>query len=198
MCRDKSPLEKAIDFHGHICPGLLMGLRAAEFAREYLGVSPDVDEELLAIVETDSCGADAIQAVLGCTFGKGNFIFKDYGKNVYTIASRDKNKAIRIAAIFGVNNGPEGDRFRELGRKGQLTNEEINEREDLRGVLFEKIMTRPFEEMFTYQEVPLDIPAKARIHATLQCSVCSEGVSEHRAVKTGETVLCSECQAKGA
>ncbi|MGE5404374.1 MAG: FmdE family protein [Candidatus Saccharibacteria bacterium] len=198
MCRDKSPLEKAVDFHGHICPGLLMGLRAAEFAREYLGVSPDIDEELLAIVETDSCGADAIQAVLGCTFGKGNLIFKDYGKNAYTIVSREKNKAVRIAAIFGANNSPESARFRELGRKGQLTDEEINEREELRGVLFERIMTRSFEEMFTYREVPLEIPPKATIHATLQCSVCAEGVSEHRAVKEGDKVVCLECQAKGA
>jgi formylmethanofuran dehydrogenase, subunit E (EC 1.2.99.5) len=67
-----------------------MGVRAAEFALEKLAVDPDVDEELVAVVETDSCGVDAIQSILGCTFGKGNLIFKDFGKNVYTIGSREK------------------------------------------------------------------------------------------------------------
>ncbi len=38
-----------------------------------LQVERDGDEELFAIVETDACGADAIQVITGCTFGKGNF-----------------------------------------------------------------------------------------------------------------------------
>jgi len=61
MCKNMPPLELAIQFHGHICPGLLMGVRVAEFAQQYLDVSPDQDEELLAVVETNSCGVDAIQ-----------------------------------------------------------------------------------------------------------------------------------------
>ena len=30
------------------------------------------DEEIVAIVENDACGVDALQCVSGCTFGKGN------------------------------------------------------------------------------------------------------------------------------
>ena len=33
----------------------------------------------------------------GCTFGKGNFIFKDYGKQVYTFIRRSDGEAIRIS-----------------------------------------------------------------------------------------------------
>ena len=88
MCKDMSPLEKAIQFHGHICPGLLMGVRAAELALEYLQVDLDQDDDLAAIVETNFCGVDAIQAILGCTFGKGNLYFRDYGNIVSTIFSR--------------------------------------------------------------------------------------------------------------
>ncbi len=75
MCKNMPPLELAIQFHGHICPGLLIGVRAAEFAQKHLDVSQDYDEELVAIVETDSCGVDAIQAILGCTFGNSVYIF---------------------------------------------------------------------------------------------------------------------------
>lgn len=142
------PLEMAIQFHGHICPGLLMGIRVAEFARQQLDISPDQDEEILAVVETNSCGVDAIQAILGCTFGKGNLIFKDYGKNVYTIASREKNRAIRIAQRFNPSPHPDSQRYRELNLRPVLTEAEAGEKENLLGSIFERTMSIPFEELF--------------------------------------------------
>ena len=72
-------IEETIRFHGHSCPGLALGIRAAEVAlKESERAS---DEEVVAVVETDMCGVDAIQYLTGCTFGKGNLIHLDYGKN---------------------------------------------------------------------------------------------------------------------
>ncbi len=193
MCKDMPPIEMAIQFHGHICPGLLMGVRAAEFAQQHLGIGQDYDEELLAIVETDSCGVDAIQAILGCTFGKGNLIFKDYGKNVYTIASREKNRAVRIAHKFRANPDQDSLRYRQLNSQSELTDEEAMEKENLLGAIFERLMTTPFEDMFSWQEVPLEIPPKAQVRSTVQCYACSEGVMETRAVKTDAGYLCPSC-----
>ena len=85
-------LTKCIKFHGHMCPGLAIGFRAARTLMERLGVRRAPDEELLAIVETDACGADAIQVMTGCTFGKGNFIFKNYGKHAFSLMDRRKGK----------------------------------------------------------------------------------------------------------
>ena len=196
MCKNMPPLELAIQFHGHICPGLLIGVRAAEFAQKHLDISQDYDEELLAIVETDSCGVDAIQAILGCTFGKGNLIFNDYGKNVYTIASRDKNRAVRIAQKYGATSFRESERFRELNRKQVLSEEEAAEKEYLTGILFEKIMTMPVENLFTWEDVELKMPGKAQIHATRQCAVCGEGVMETRSRQTETGILCIPCYNK--
>ncbi len=82
-------------FHGHLCPGLAMGIRASEIALERIGKHA-VDEEVVAVVETDMCAVDAIQFLTGCTFGKGNLIHRDYGKNAFTFVRRSDNKAIRI------------------------------------------------------------------------------------------------------
>jgi formylmethanofuran dehydrogenase subunit E len=196
MCSNMSPLELAIQFHGHICPGLLIGVRAAELAQEYLNISRDNDEELLAIVETDSCGVDAIQAILGCTFGKGNLVFKDYGKNVYTIVSRDKNRAVRIAQKFGATAFRESERFRELNRKASLTDDEEAEKENLIGILFEKIMTMPLDEIFSWKDVELEIPGRAQIRSTLKCADCGEGVMESRSYETEAGTLCIPCYNK--
>ncbi|MDD4802461.1 MAG: FmdE family protein [Syntrophomonas sp.] len=193
MCKNMPPLELAIQFHGHICPGLLMGIRVAEFAQKHLNVSQDYDEELLAVVETNSCGVDAIQAILGCTFGKGNLIFNDYGKNVYTIASRDKNRAVRIAQKFKEKPEPDSMRYRQLSRKVVLTDEETIERENLLGIIFERIMSSPFEELFTWQEIEFGFPQKAQIYPTVQCALCGEGVMEPRAVKNEKGYICLTC-----
>lgn len=193
MCKNMSPLELAIQFHGHVCPGLLMGVRAAEFAQKKLDVSQDQDEELLAIVETNSCGVDAIQAILGCTFGKGNLIFKDYGKNVYTIASRDKNRAVRIAQKYKDQPDPAFSRYHELNHKINLTDNEAIEKENLIGIIFEKIMSTSFDELFNWQEISFDFPEKAAIYPTVQCAVCGEGVMESRAIKTEQGYICPCC-----
>jgi len=193
MCKDLPPLERAVQFHGHVCPGLLMGIRVAEFAQKHLGVNQDIDEELVAIVETNSCGVDAIQSILGCTFGKGNLIYKDYGKNVYTIASREKKRAVRIAQKYRDKKSPESIRYRELNNQDHLTEEEEAEREDLLALIFENTMSAPFEDLFNWQDIDLVFPEKAQIHATIQCAVCGEGVMDSKATESAEGLICKAC-----
>jgi formylmethanofuran dehydrogenase subunit E len=57
-------IEQTIRFHGHSCPGLAIGMRAAEILLEKFGHA--ADEE---VVETDMCAVDAVQFLTGCTFG---------------------------------------------------------------------------------------------------------------------------------
>lgn len=50
-------MEKAIvdhiqEFHGHMCPGLAIGIRAGEIALAQIGKHAK-DEEVVAVVETD-------------------------------------------------------------------------------------------------------------------------------------------------
>ena len=57
----RDDLRDTIQFHGHLCPGLALGYRVAKAALRELKVNRPQDEELVAIVETDSCAADAVQ-----------------------------------------------------------------------------------------------------------------------------------------
>jgi formylmethanofuran dehydrogenase subunit E len=74
MTQSIKSFAEAIAFHGHACPGLALGYRAAEYALQHLGTGRSEDEDLVAIVENDACGVDAIQLVAGCSAGKGNLI----------------------------------------------------------------------------------------------------------------------------
>src|SRR5512146_997123 len=90
-------LRETVQFHGHLCPGLALGYRVAKAALRELKADRPHDEELVAIVENDSCSADAIQFVTGCTFGTGNLVFRDYGKHVYTLYNRKTGSGVRIS-----------------------------------------------------------------------------------------------------
>ena len=85
--------EDCAQFHGHKCPGLAIGYRAAVLAMEKLGLSEgSQDEELVCISENDACGVDAIQVITGCTAGKGNLIFHMTGKEAYSFYCRKSGK----------------------------------------------------------------------------------------------------------
>jgi len=88
--------EDAVSFHGHVCPGLAMGYRMACAGLDALAETRAPDEEIVAVVENDACGVDALQVLSGCTFGKGNLIFRDYGKSVYTLYSRTSGVGVRV------------------------------------------------------------------------------------------------------
>ncbi len=96
MTRSLTSYEDAVAFHGHSCPGLALGFRAAKHALSALHAERSEDEDLVAIVENDACGVDAVQAITGCSVGKGNLILRDLGKHAYTFINRKTGSAIRL------------------------------------------------------------------------------------------------------
>ncbi|MDN5326909.1 MAG: formylmethanofuran dehydrogenase subunit, partial [Moorella sp. (in: firmicutes)] len=114
--------DRAAAFHGHTCPGLAIGYRAAKIALRELAAGRASDEELVAIVETDACGVDALQVLTGCTLGKGNLLYRDYGKHVFTVGNRKTGTAIRVAFTGG--DWQENEEYRQLRARvlgGQAT-----------------------------------------------------------------------------
>jgi formylmethanofuran dehydrogenase subunit E len=189
----KELIEKTIAFHGHSCPGLAIGIRAAELAPKEIGKAPD--EEIVAVVETDMCGVDAIQYLTGCTYGKGNLIHKDYGKNAFTFYRRRDNKAIRFVTRRDVF-GDAGPALKELNRKVQeegLTENEEETWRQIRERTSKHIMETDLPEIFEIKELTAPVPQKARMVASLVCECCGEPVMETRTRRFHDKVLCIPC-----
>lgn len=194
-------LQEAIRFHGHVCPGLLIGYRAAKAAQAHLGVSRPEDEELVAIVESDGCGIDAIQWMLGCTLGKGNLIYQDHGKQVYTVICRERQRAVRLAAKPGLfSRSPEQEAVFQKVMSGQATQQE---KEAFWAFQKEKVaamLQANVEELFTVTDVAPEVPGKARIFKSVTCEYCGEPVMEPRArIRNGKhaCIPCSEQYSRG-
>ena len=165
-------------FHGHVCPGTVIGYRAAQIAaREFLS-KKSVDEELIAIVENDSCSVDAIQVVTGCTFGKGNLVFKDYGKHVYTFINRKTGDALRISLKSSVDLGrmdPAWSQLRTKVTAGSATPEEEQDFRKRADRIAENFMNMSEEDLFDVTRIEIaDLPKKARIFRSVTCQKCGE------------------------
>ncbi len=191
-------LKRCVAYHGHLCGGLLMGYRAAKVAMKELKSSFAKDEEIVAVVENSSCFVDAVSVLTGCTFGKGNLIFKDYGKMVLFLLSRQTGEGVRVsfnrenydksypdfpALMNKVMDGKADRKERELFKKIKKEREKVLIKEKDSRLLFIK-------------KVKMPLPPKARIFKSVKCDICGELAMEGRLKKTKKGNICLECLEK--
>ncbi len=191
---EDADFKKCVNFHGHICGGLAMGVMAAKIALNWSCEGRAKDEELVAIVENDACGVDAIQVLTGCTFGKGNLIFKDYGKMAFTFFNRNTGKGIRVVAKPKKNNINE--KQNELFRKISDNTASDKEKESVNQIKIEKafkVLNTPFEDLFNIKPVMTSIPQKARIEPSVNCMYCGESTMRSKLEKVNDKMVCRGC-----
>ncbi|MDA8422244.1 MAG: FmdE family protein [Nitrospiraceae bacterium] len=188
-------LRNAIQFHGHLCPGLSLGFRVAKAALRELNAARPQDEELVCIVENDSCAADAIQFITGCTFGKGNLIFRDYGKHVYTFFNRRTGQGIRISEDYRGFKGDE--RFPALKKRQEAGKDVSAEMQAYKMEKAATILHADEKEIMTITPIASDPPREARVRGSVRCAICGEKFMESRGrVKNGK-IVCISCFEKG-
>ena len=186
-------IDATISFHGHWCPGLAIGIRVAEWALQEMGRA--TDEEIVALVETDMCGVDAIQYLTGCTFGKGNLIHLDYGKNAFSFYRRRDRKARRLVTKHDAlgHRRTELTKLQTKMKQHGLSSEETSSWKQIREDMSKRIMSLPLEDLFIVKEPTDPAPAKARILSSLICEACGEAVMESRSRRFQEKTLCIPC-----
>lgn len=160
--------KKCVDFHGHSCGGLLIGFRAALCAMERFAITePSPDEEIVCVAENDACGIDAVQALLGCTAGKGNLILRLRGKQAFTFFDRKSGDSFRIV----------------------LKEKEFASKEEKRKFMREA----PTEEIFKIEEARFALPREAKIYQSRRCARCSEPTAEPWLRVSDGKLLCLDC-----
>lgn len=170
-------LGQCVNFHGHLCPGVVIGYCAATLGMRELSARRSGDEELIAIVENDTCAVDAIQVLTGCTFGKGNLFFRDYGKMVFTFATRADGRSVRLG--LQPTRPPEMDDLPEDQRRGRQ---------------IEFLLSRDPSEFFEIRRDALaHLPSPATIRESLPCETCGESVMSTRLRRHGSRIFCIPC-----
>lgn len=173
-------LKQCVEFHGHLCPGVVIGYCAAKLGMRELAAGRAGDEELIAIVENDTCAVDAIQVLTGCTFGKGNLFFWDYGKMVFTFATRDDRRSVRLCLL--PVRPPDLDDVPEDQRRNRQ---------------IEFMLSRDPSAFFEVRKDALScLPSAARIHESIACDVCGEVVMSTRLRQRENQNVCIPCDEK--
>lgn len=191
-------LKSCVEFHGHICPGLIYGYRVAKEAMKLMNLSRAVDEEVVAICENDSCAVDALQVILGTVAGKGNLIIKDFGKNAYTVLSRSKRKAYRFSRKTHYDyTGKAKKEFDRLDAAVAAGTASEDDRRNLKRLKVDDLLARPFAEIFTTTEVPFDEPLYAPLAPSEPCAICGEMTMATKMMKLSDgRQVCIPCSEK--
>lgn len=185
-------------FHGHVCPGLAIGFAAVKAGTKVLGLGSAADEEIVAIVENDSCAVDAVQVLLSCTFGKGNLIFRDWGKQVFTFFDRKSGKAVRVALKGEMPFHAERLALKRKIDAGEATEAEKKKWDELREkTIVELVSPHGAASRFEVKEVSADIPPYASIVTTRECDSCGEATMTSKMVERNGQHLCRECASRG-
>ncbi|OPY25592.1 MAG: FmdE, Molybdenum formylmethanofuran dehydrogenase operon [Methanocella sp. PtaU1.Bin125] len=190
------PFSQAVKFHGHICPGLAIGYYASHVAMRWLATEKSPDDEVYGVIETAGCGADAVQAITGCTTGKGNLIIRDNGKQVYTFGIRGRPEAIRIALRpeFIVDRLDPGlQEMREKAASKRATVEDVDELRRRIERVCRAILESPGESVFDVKVIEFKEPERPGSVSMVVCSKCGEPVSVTKARKAGNGYQCPAC-----
>lgn len=165
---EKELWEKSAAFHGHVCPGLTIGYKAALYAIDLLDLTFSKDEQVVCVSENDACGVDAIQVILGCSIGKGNLLFHMRGKQAFSFYNRKTGKSVRLV----LKPNPKA-----------MTREES----------FQYYQSCDPSQMFDVKQTTIQLPEKARLFDSYVCECCGESTGANWIRLAGGKKLCLDC-----
>jgi formylmethanofuran dehydrogenase subunit E len=186
--------QDCVRFHGHVCPGLAIGYAAVKAGIGVLGVSRSEDEEIVAIVENDSCAVDAVQVLLGCTFGKGNLVFRDWGKQVFTFFDRKTGRAVRVSLKDQALT--ESEQRRALKKKidsGKASPSDRQLYDEIRRSTIQGLIQDDPADHFEITRVEAEMPPEASIVSTKPCDICRESTVVTRLKEKDGRLVCLGC-----
>jgi formylmethanofuran dehydrogenase subunit E len=190
-------IRAAMAFHGHKCPAMPLGLRAAKAALHALHVERAKDKELHVVAETGKghaagCFLDGIMFATGCTYGKSNIEKLYHDKMAFTLIDVRGKRAVRV-------------RLRDDFLETMLRSPFVAERK--RGVapqdvppeiadpLVEKVLAMPEASFLEIGPVvPRELERGSPCFDTDLCSRCGERVFVSKLTRTDAGPLCVPCR----
>jgi formylmethanofuran dehydrogenase subunit E len=183
--------------HGHVCPPLVLGVRAGVVAMSRLGVGRAVDRELFAFVELGSDHyaqgfADGVQFATGCTFGKDLIIRLPKGKASVRLVDQVRGRAVRVVPSAEAISALEGSEwFRACSTSGSLANSCAH----LAGPVVDEIIEASEDALFAVSPVfPLQIESPRPTFESVDCEACGESVLASYTREVDGRRLCVACE----
>lgn len=196
-------LLKAGELHGHYCPYLALGVLAAADAVKKLAVDNDGMEDLLAVVETNSCFSDGIQYAAGTTFGNNSLIYRDFGKTAVTFIKRGESKKnlryyLKDSDFINKEYPEASELFKKVIAERKGSKAEQEKMKNLWQKIAFEIIESDTDQYFKIEtDIEIEIPDYAPIFDDHYCNKCKEKLMAVKAVKKDGNILCRDCAEGG-
>lgn len=173
-------LAEAVGFHGHLCPGQVLGVRMTLAGCREVGVADPraAGKSLVIVVEIDRCATDAIQVLTGVSLGKRTLRHCDFGKMAATFVNRASGTSVRVAA-------------RETARA--LAARLVPAETDPRRAQIAAYRWMDERDLLAMASVTVTPAWLERRRVRVLCSACGEGINYEREVRRDGAVLCRAC-----
>ena len=173
-------LAEAVSFHGHLCPGQVLGVRMAVAGCRETGFAHPraAGKHLVVFVEIDRCATDAIEALTGVSLGKRTLKHLDWGKAAATFVDARTGRGVRVAA-------------RDDARA--LAPLLVPGEPDARRAQIAAYRVMPERSLFLIESVVIAPGWLDRPRVRVRCAECREGVNYGREIVVGGRGLCRGC-----
>jgi formylmethanofuran dehydrogenase subunit E len=193
---DDQTLQRIVEFHGHMCPGLAMGIQVGQVATKEVGRNTR-ENPVLAVVETNLCPLDGIQYTTGCTMGMHAIVLRQWGKMGFSFYALKERRAIRVTPKPGAFEADpdyaEHTALMAKTRSGQATPEDQARFRELHLARSHRALEADPYDMWVVDEVEFAPPPIIQGHADQTCDACGEGVVEDCTRSHGGRTLCIPC-----
>lgn len=191
-------LKEAAKLHGHYCPGLALGVMAAQCAVKKLNSVSDGLEDLVAITETNNCFSDGIQYVTGCTFGNNALVFNDIGKTAFSLCKRD-GTGYRISTLASSKEYVRSVTKEFSANFNQVVKDKNRDKKEVKN--YKKsgkkaafaVLGLEIDQIFKIEEIITEVPPYAPSHDSFNCESCDEAVMSSRKIKSEDKQQCMSC-----
>jgi formylmethanofuran dehydrogenase subunit E len=187
-------LKRISDFHGHLCPDLVIGARAVETALDFLQSKEELPSNLCVVAHNQTSALDAIQYLTGCTLGNQRLVVNDWGKHRYQFISGTTGRAVDVR-IRPVHFHLEGAYF-DLEDKVQRQGGTLYEVARMQAIISQWVQwltSISAEALFTVEETSCELPAVEVCSKYVQCIQCGDLVQKRKAVRLGDGLVCVSC-----
>jgi formylmethanofuran dehydrogenase subunit E len=187
-------LKRIADFHGHVCPDLVLGCKLCECIGKLIPPGEEANGIAAIIAENATSALDAIQIMLGATLGNQRLKVVDLGKHNYTVIPKSAATGYRVK--MKSQEYDDEDAYQRLSGKmldNTIVMDEVVKLQILLDERVKYLLRQPPEALFEIERVEKEAQQLEGPSVYLTCCRCGEQVLASHAIQRPDAIYCLSC-----
>ena len=187
-------LKRIADFHGHLCPDLVLGARLCERVLDLVPSEGHGNALAAIIAENCTSALDAIQIMLGITLGNQRLKVMNFGKHNYTIIPKKGDTGFRF--VLNGQSFDNEDVYRRLSEKmldNTISTDEVAKLQVCLDQRVEYLLGQPRETLFAVELIEKETYVPEIPSVYLTCCRCGQQMLGSHAIRYQDKDYCISC-----